>query len=345
MTDVPEPVIDADLQICDAHHHLWHLPANLPEPFSSLPRKRYLIEELMIDVGAGHRVGSTVFVEGHAFYRAGAAVERQSIGETEFAAGQAAMAASGRYGPTRACAGIVSAVDLRCTDVTAVLESHIAAANGRLRGIRQAAALDPLGAVLRFPSDMQPGLYLQPQFRAGFARLAQFGLSFDAWIFHPQISDVEDLARAFPKQLIVLDHLGAPLRIGPYATRLAAVFEEWRGSIERLAACPNVVMKLGGLGMGMCGFGFDQRKTAASSEELADTWRPFMAAAIAAFGPDRCMFESNFPVDAGSCSYVVLWNAFKRIAAEYGPQAREGLLRTNAERVYRLGEQGTDVSR
>jgi L-fuconolactonase len=333
-----EAVIDPDLEICDAHHHLWHIPDNVPEPFSSLPRKRYLVEELMQDAGLGHRIRSTVYVEGHSFYRAGAPVGRQSVGETEFANGQAAMAASGRYGSTRACAGIVSAADLRSADIGAILEAHTNAGGGRLRGIRQSGAFDPLGAGPRYPSDMLPGLYRQPAFRKGFARLADFGLSFDAWVYHPQLGDVEHLAREFPQQPIVLDHLGGLLRIGPYAAKLQQVFDEWRDSIAGLAACPNVFVKLGGLGMGFSGFGFDRRDTAATSEELADAWRPFMSTAIDAFGTERCLFESNFPVDAGSGSYLTVWNALKRIAADYPPAARAAMMRTNAQRVYRLDD-------
>lgn len=322
-----EEILEPDLPICDPHHHLWDFPAH-----------RYLLPELLADTGSGHRIESTVFVECTAFYRAGGPPELRVVGEAEFVNGVAAMAASGRYGPTLACAGIVGRADLALgARVEEVLAALVAAGNGRFRGIRHAAGWDASDAIHNSHTAPPRELYRDPAFREGFARLRRFELSFDAWLYHPQLSDVTDLARAFPEQSIVLDHVGGPLGIGPYAGRREAIFAEWRRAIRDLAACPNVYVKLGGLGMKICGFEFHKRPQPPSSEELAAAWRPYVETCIEAFGPERCMFESNFPVDKASCSYALLWNAFKRLAAGASADEKAALFRGTAMRFYRLG--------
>ena len=321
-----EDVIEPELPICDPHHHLWDFPTS-----------RYLLPELLADTGSGHRVESTVFVECTAFYRASGAEDLRVVGETEFVGGAAAMAASGRYGAALACAGIVGRADLAMgARVEAVLAAQVAAGNGRFRGIRHASAWDASEQINRSHTDPPEKLLAQPAFREGFAKLRDFGLSFDAWLYHPQIGELTDLARAFPDQSIILDHVGGPVGIGPYAGRREAVFTGWRQSIRDLASCPNVVVKLGGLGMTLCGFGVHKLPAPAFSQTLAELWRPYIETCIEAFGPARCMFESNFPVDRPSCTYRVLWNAFKRIAEGASAAEKALLFRDTARRVYRL---------
>jgi L-fuconolactonase len=321
-----EDIIDPGLPICDPHHHLWDFPTN-----------RYLLPELLADTGSGHNIERSVFIECTAFYRAGGPLELRVVGETEFVNGVAAMAASGRYGKLAACAGIVGYADLTLgAAVERVLAAHVAAGNGRFRGIRHAAGWDASDAIQNSHTQPPPELFRRADFRQGFANLRQFGLSFEAWLYHPQLGDVTDLARAFPEQPIVLDHVGGPLGIGPYAGRRDEIFSAWRSAIRMLAGCRNVHVKLGGLGMKICGFNFHKREEPPGSEELAALWRPYIEACIEAFGPERCMFESNFPVDKVSCSYAVLWNTFKRLAAGASPEEKSLLFRDTAMRFYRL---------
>ena len=323
----PEEILEPDLPICDPHHHLW-----------DFPNGRYLLDELLGDMTSGHRIESTVFVECTAFYRAGVPQHRSFVGETEFVNGVAAMSASDRYGPVRACEGIVGRADLAGPDVDKVLAAHVRAGNGRFRGIRHAGAWDASPEIREAHTHPPQGLYASPAFRAGFARLKDHGLSFDAWQFHTQIAEVTDLARAFPETTIILDHVGGPLGIGPYAGRRDAVFAAWKRDIKELAREPNVVVKLGGLGMATCGFGFHHRETLPDSAELADAWRPWLETCIEAVGPARGMFESNYPVDGVSCSYAVLWNALKRVAAGASADDKRLLFRDTARSVYRLDE-------
>lgn len=321
-----EEILEPDLPICDPHHHLWDFPTN-----------RYLLPELLADTGSGHRIERTVFVECTAFYRADGPEALRVTGETEFVNGAAAMAASGRYGATRACAGIVGYADLtRGAAAEEVLAAHVAAGNGRFRGIRHAAGWDASPDVQNSHTQPPAELYRRSDFRAGFAKLRQFGLSFDVWLYHPQLADVADLADAFPDQPMVLDHVGGPLGIGPYEGRRDEIFPRWRQSIRELARRPNVSVKLGGLGMKICGFAFHKRPEPPSSEELAALWRPYVETCIEAFGAERAMFESNFPVDKVSCSYAVLWNAFKRLAQGASAAEKAALFRGTAMRFYRL---------
>jgi L-fuconolactonase len=324
---VEEDVLDPDLAICDPHHHLWDFPGSA-----------YLLADLLSDVESGHRVETTTFVECTAFYRADGPEPMRVVGETEFAAGVAAMAASGRYGPVKACAAIVGRADLSLgASVERVLEAHIRAGAGRFRGIRHAGAWDASPAIRPAHTNPPQHLYAGASFREGFAQLARFDLSFEAWQYHTQLPDVIDLASAFPSTPIMLDHVGGPLGIGPYAGRREETFAVWARDIAELARRENVSVKLGGLGMPICGFEFHKRPTAPGSEALAEAWRPYIETCIEAFGPARAMFESNFPVDKVSCSYRTLWNAFKRIAAGASATDKALLFRDNARAFYRIG--------
>ncbi len=346
MTQARETILDPDLPIIDPHHHLWDRPAAviaaLPPPkhgFEHIIRMspRYMTEELVADMQSGHRVIGTVYMECGSMYRADGPAELKPVGETEFVNGVAAVTASGRFGDIRACAGIVGHADLTLgAPVAKVLEAHIAAGGGRFRGIRQSASADADPNVLGPLHRLGPGLYLSDAFRKGFAELAPLGLSFDAWMLEPQLPDLISLARAFPDTDIILDHVGTPLGIGAYAGQREARFGIWRDNIRELAKSPKVTVKLGGLAMVFPGFDSFMSDPPTSSEALAAEWRPYIETCIEAFGPQRCMFESNFPVDLGSCTYDVLWNAFKVLAKGAGAEEMADLFAGTARRVYRL---------
>jgi predicted TIM-barrel fold metal-dependent hydrolase len=270
-------------------------------------------------------------------YRASGPEPFRPVGEVEFVNGVAAMAASGAYGKALICAGIVGHVDLRLGDgAKAVLEAEIAAGGGRFRGIRHSSAWDADPNVAHMYATRPKGLLLDSTFRKGFACLAPLGLSFDAWLFHPQLNEFVDLARAFPDTRICLDHCGGPVGTGSYAGRREEIFPVWKASIQEAAKCPNVVVKLGGLAMCLLGYDFHLRPKPPSSEEAAAAWRPYIETCIEAFGPNRCMFESNFPPDKGQCSYQVIFNAFKRLAAQYSDGEKNALFAQTATDFYRL---------
>ena len=341
-----EAILDPDLPIIDPHHHLWDIapermarmaPADHPYVRMMQTVPHYLLDELLADLNTGHNIRGTVYLECSSMYRAGGPSHMRPIGETEFVNGVAAMTASGRYGEVRACAGIVGHADLMLgAAVREVLEAHIAAGNGRFRGIRHSASYDADVGVLGLLAGRNKELYLNPTFREGFAQLAPLGLSFDAWMLEPQLPDLIDLARAFPDTTIILDHVGTPLGISAYAGRRDERFGVWRESIQALAKCPNVVVKLGGLAMPFAGFDSFMTKPPATSAQLAAEWKPYIDTCIEAFGPTRGMFESNFPVDSGSCTYDVLWNAFKVLAAGASAEEKTALFSGTAARVYRL---------
>jgi predicted TIM-barrel fold metal-dependent hydrolase len=339
-----EAILDPDLPIIDPHHHLWDRTAllgQLPPPkhgFEQIVRRvpRYLLDELLGDMGAGHNVVATVYMECGAFYRSSGPAELKPVGEVEAVNGLAAIADSGVYGSSKPCAGIVGHADLtRGAAARFVLEAQIAASS-RFRGIRHSASHDPdsgvLGPLVRQPA----GLYRDAKFREGFAQLAPLGLSFDAWLLEPQLPDLIDLARAFPDTRIILDHVCTPLGIASYAGRREERFDIWRDNIRKLAECPNVSVKLGGLAMVFPGFESCLADPPASYEQLAQEWRPYLETSIEAFGVDRGMFESNFPVDILSCNYATLWNAFKHFAAGYSDSEKTALFSGTAAKVYRL---------
>jgi predicted TIM-barrel fold metal-dependent hydrolase len=326
---IEEP-IEPDLPICDPHPHLWD-----GETARVVPR--YLLDEILEDTRAGHNIVSTVFIECGAMFKPDGPEALRPVGETEFVNGIAAMSASGLYGATRIAAGIVGTAQLRLGEAAApVLDAQIAAGGGRFRGIRLGAAWDADPAVPNHRTRPPQGMLGQDDFRAGFALLAPRRLTFEAWCYHRQIPDVTALARAFPDTTIILDHFGGPPGVGSYAGRAGEVYTEWRGFITELATCPNVVAKLGGINMEVNGFAWHERPRPPSSQELTDATRPYYEYTIEKFGVDRCMFESNFPVDAVSCSYTVLWNSFKRLTAKYSAAEKAKLFHDTAARVYRL---------
>lgn len=340
-----EAILEPDLPIVDPHHHLWDRSGLLPHlppqthPFESILRQspRYLLDELLADTGSGHNIVATVYVQCGAFYRADGPEELKPVGETEFVNGVAAMSASGTYGAMRACTGIVGHADLTLGDAVApVLDAHLVAGGGRFRGIRHMMAHDPDPAVLGPLSHTVAGMCGHPGVRAALRQFAARNLSLDMWVVEPQLGEALDLVRAAPDVQIVIDHVGTPIGLGSYAGRLDERFGAWSDSIRALAKCPNVSMKLGGLGMPFFGFpnmGPDIRPT---SEQLAETWRPYIETCIEAFGASRCMFESNFPVDRWGAEYAALWNAFKRIAAGVSASEKASLFAGTAARFYRL---------
>jgi len=323
-----ENAMDPGLPICDPHHHLWDGPGE---------RGRYLLDEFLDDAGGGHKIVKTVFVECGAMYRIDGASEMRPVGETEFARGMAAQSASGQYGTPAVAAGIIGFADLTLgTGVAPVIEAHLAAAKNRFRGIRQSCTWDGDHAILMMGKGK--GMMLDTRFREGFACLERYGLSFDAWQYFTQLMELLDLARAFPDTPIIVNHTGGILGVGPYAGKRDGVLREWKRAVTELASCPNVMMKLGGLGMPRCGFGWHEQVKPPNSTELAAAMAPYHLYCIEAFGPERCMFESNFPVDKISYSYTVLWNAFKRICEGCSPRERSALFHDTAVKAYRLGE-------
>jgi predicted TIM-barrel fold metal-dependent hydrolase len=323
-----EEILEPDLPIVDPHHHL----------VDRANTGRYLLPELLADTGSGHNITATVYLEWLSMYRGGGPMPLRPVGEVEFANGVAAIAASETFGKTKVCAGIVGYADLMLgAQVEEVLETMILAGGGRFRGIRYISASHPDEAARGSSVNRPAGLLLNGKLREGFARLHPLGLSFDAWMYFTQLGELIDLARAFPETPIVLDHVGGPIGIGPYAGKRDEVFAEWKRSIADLARCPNVHVKLGGLGMRLFGFDVHTGELPPSSEQLATLWRPYIETCIGAFGPERSMFESNFPVDKGSGSYHVFWNAFKRIAAGCSAAEKTALFSGTASKFYRLG--------
>ena len=340
-----EAILDPALLIVDPHHHLWdrrnrlkNLPPQTHEFQSILTQTpRYLLDELLADTGGGHNVIATVYVQCGAFYRASGPEAMKPVGETEFVNGIAAMAASGIYGATLACAGIVGHADLGLGDAVApVLDAHLAAGGGRFRGIRHMMAHDPDPAVLGPLVHAKPGLCSDAAVHAALGHFASRNLSLDLWVLEPQLPELISLARAFPDVAMVIDHVGTPVGIGTYAGKREQRFAGWASNIRALAACPNVHMKLGGLGMPFAGIAGMGPHVRPSSPALADAWRPTIETCIEAFGVSRCMFESNFPVDRWAADYVTLWNAFKRIAAGASADEKAQLFAGAAAKFYRL---------
>ncbi len=321
-----EEILEPELPIVDPHHHLWERPD-----------WRYMLDDLLADTNSGHNIIATVFVQCRSMHRATGPEEMKPVGETEFVNGVAAMSASGQYGKTKICAGIVGHADLRLGGaVRPVLEAHIRAGGGRFRGIRHITAWDGDKTLMNPAYAPPPGLLADRTFRDGFAALAPLNLSFDAWLYHPQIDELTALAQAFPGTQICLNHVGGPLAIGVYAGKRDAVFAAWSKSIRALAQCPNVVVKLGGMAMRINGFDFHEKADPPSSETLAAAWKPYVETCIEAFGAARCMFESNFPVDKGSYAYAPFWNACKILARGAGAGEKTDLFSGAAARFYRL---------
>jgi predicted TIM-barrel fold metal-dependent hydrolase len=345
-----EPIIATDMPIIDAHHHLWCLTDEFLESVAAqntimgrklLPmyrrQARYLFDEYLNDLKSGHNIVATVYVDAHSMYRTRGPDELKSLGEVEFVNGVAAMAESGVFGKVRMCAGIVGAVDLRLGDrVEDILRAHMQAGGGRYRGIRSPGIVYDEDATILGADVGKPHVMLDNKFRVGFKWLRRLGLSFDAWILEPQLPDLINLARTFQDTQIVLNHVGAPVGVGPYAGQRQTRFSVWRERIRTLAKCDNVAVKLGGLGIPFGGFDSYLAVPPANSQTLCAEWKPYIEACIEAFGVNRCMFESNFPVDSATCSYATLWNAFKRTVADASVAEKNALFNGTATRIYRL---------
>ena len=325
LDQVQEAVVDPGRVIVDPHHHLWERPGT----------GSYLLDDLRADTGSGHHVTETVFVECGAGYLQEGPEHLRPVGETAFVA---ALAAESRTSPGARIAGIVARADLRLgADLLGeVLDAHEAAGGGLFRGIRHAGARDDHREALTIPGSAPAGLYADPDFRAGVALLGERGLTYDTWHYHHQNADFAALAQAVPGTTMVLDHFGTPLGVGPYEGRRDEIFAGWKDDIAAIAEHANVVAKLGGLAMPDNGFGWHLAERPPTSDELVAAQGRYHHHALECFGPDRCMFESNFPVDRWSLSYAVLYNAFKKMVAERPDAEQDALFAATARRVYRL---------
>jgi len=320
---VDEPALEPELPICDAHHHLW-----LDNGHTGWP---YTLADLHADTSSGHNVVRTVFLECGAEYRTTGPRHLRPVGETEFVAAEAARSANSGQAEI---AAIVGTADLTLGDaVEEVLVAHEAAGQGRFRGVRSIVADD---ADPKLAMGTPAGIMSNPAFIDGIRTVGRLGYSFDTMCYHPQIPEMVAMIRRVPDVTVVVNHLCAPLGVGPYKDRRAEVLAGWRRDMSELATCPNVVLKLGGIGMPMFGIRWDRQERPPTSEELAAPWRDEIRHCIDAFGPDRCLFESNFPVDKRGCGYGVLWNAFKRIAADYSADEKRDLFHNSAARAYRI---------
>ncbi len=341
-----ETAIEPDLPIIDPHHHLWDLRTILPmfpEPRhrfidTLVPVAHYAFDQFKEEITkSGHNVIATVFVECGAFYNSDYGDALKPVGEVEYVNGVAAQSASGLYGDTRLCAGIVGHADLTLgAAVGEALDALMAAAPRRFKGIRHQGAWDADPLVLGPPFHAAAQLYQDQTFREGFGELSKRGLSFDAWILEPQISDVIQLARAFPDTPICLNHCGTPLGNASYEGKLEERFPQWREAIMELGQCENVEVKLGGLGMHNCAMPENGPAAGMGSEDLARLWKPYIETCIESFGANRSMFESNYPVDRWGATYSVLWNTFKRITSDASKDEKAALFAGNARRFYAL---------
>ncbi|WP_137700166.1 amidohydrolase family protein [Marimonas lutisalis] len=322
---VREEIIDPAREITDPHHHLW------PERLGS----RYELPQLWADTQSGHNVTRTVFIECGAGYDRSSPEPFAPVAETDYVEAIAEEAAGH---PERAqVAAIVAHANLRLAPETlnAVLDAHQAASR-RFRGIRHAGAWDEERDRIMFQGQPIPHLYLDPDFQRGVALLGERGLTFDTWHFHPQNGEFLELARACPGTTIILDHFGTPMGTVRFAGLREDRFADWQREMAAIAECPNVVAKLGGLAMPVNGFGWDGRDVPPGSDELVEAQAHYYHHMIEIFGPERCMFESNFPVDKLSVGYVVYWNAMKKIAARYDTAAQDAMFKGTADRVYAL---------
>ena len=321
-----EPILEPELPIIDPHHHLWQRPG-----------WRYLLDDLLLDTGSGHNIVATVYMEASSMYRERGPEEMRPVGEVEFANGVAAMCDSGVFGKTRVAAGIVGHADMMLgSRVEPVLTALMRAGGDRFRGIRHGVSWEAEVATLRPSPSTRAGMLADKKFRDGVAAVDRLGLSYDVSLYHTQISEVADLARALPNIRIVLNHVGGVLGLGSYRSKQEEVFSRWSSSIKALAARPNVYVKLGGLGQSYTALRFDADPEPPSSEKVAARFRPYIETCIAAFGAPRCMFESNFPVDKISYSYHVFWNACKLMAKGASSSEKADLFAATAARCYRL---------
>ncbi|NRA10154.1 MAG: amidohydrolase family protein [Myxococcales bacterium] len=325
LDEVKEEVIDPDRKIVDPHQHFFEGSEMFPS---------YSLEDYWEDL-ATHRVEESVFVECEEHYHETGPELMAPVGETEWVDAIAKRTEAGPEGAARVRAMVGGANLCRGEAVRELLEAHLEASS-LFRGVRKSAVWDPDPALFSIEEAKDVNLYGEAGFREGFAQLAPLGLSYDAYHYHTQAEPFVSLARAFPDTVIVLDHLGTPAGVGSYAGRRKEIAEEWKVGISEAASCPNVYMKLGGLVMPWTGFGFEEAPKPPTSDEIVAVQGDYYRHAIESFGPERCMFESNFPVEKLTLSYHVLWNAFKKLAAEYSEDEQEALFSGTATRVYRL---------
>jgi predicted TIM-barrel fold metal-dependent hydrolase len=321
--DLVEEVLDPDLPIVDAHHHLW-------DADEAMMREEYLLEDLAADLASGHNIEATVFVEAEARHRNDGAPELAAVGETEFVHATA-LDAERRGIPTKVAAAIVAHANLDLgADVERVLDAHDEAAPGRLRGIRDMTVFD------RMAPESDPHRMLQPVFQEGLRRLAARDLTFDVYVWQVQLPDVIQMVRAVPEATFILNHLGGIVGIHPWKGQRDALFPQWKQDITTLAGEPNVRLKLGGMNMFIPAFDWHKGERRPSSQGLADATAKYFDHGIASFGPHRCMFESNFSPDKLSGSYRTLWNSFKRLAEGYTDSERADMFAGTARRTYRI---------
>ena len=322
-----EAPIDPNRAIVDAHHHLWEYPGSV-----------YRAPELLADLTGSHNVVWTVFVECLSKYDQERAEHLRPVGETEFVRSEAtALAtAAGEGGPR--LGAIVGHADMMLgTDVQEVLEAHVEAGGGLFRGIRHATTWDASDQIGAGHSQPFPEMMRTPEFQAGVRTLAGMDLSFDAWMLHPQLDELCELADAVPEVDIVLEHLGGPLGVGPYADDRIAARADWRAGLARVAERSNVTLKIGGIGLdAYFGMGWAAQESPPGSEEVAAYWADDLRYCVDTFGPDRSMVESNFPVDRASLPYPVLWNALQIICSGYTDAEQDQIFSGTAIDVYRL---------
>ena len=326
LDQVKEEIIDPEREIVDPHHHLWR----------RIRWFRYMLEDLWTDTGCGHNVRKTVFVQCRSSYRTEGPEHLKPVGETEFVAQIAKESQEGSEDRAR-IAGIVPYANLTLGDlVEEILDAHEEAGLGLFRGIRHPGAWDENRNALMIPGLGEKDLFAREDFRQGVRMLGHRGLTYESWHYHHQIKSFTDLARAAPDTVIILDHFGTPLGVGPYAGKRNEIFQEWKKDIAELAKCNNVYAKLGGMAMPDNGFGWHLRSVPPTSDEFVNTQKDYYLHTIECFGPDRCMFESNYPVDRLSISYHVLWNGFKKIVAEFLEDEKDMMFSGTATRVYNL---------
>lgn len=317
---VAEDTVDPTRPIVDPHHHLWPAGGALP----------YGLDELHADTTSGHLIEKTVFIECGAAYDSDAPEHLAPLGETRFVASESAR------DPQHLIAGIIAHVDLRRDDVSALLDAHLAAGNGLVKGIRDALARADHPEILAIPGHAPRDLYKDPKFKRGVAMLGERGLTYDSWHYHYQNIEFLELARAVPNTTMVLDHFGTPLGVGPYEAQREEIFSQWKTDIAAIASCSNVVAKLGGLAMPDNGTGWNTAERPPTSDEFLAQQRRYYEHTIECFGPERCMFESNFPVDRFSLSYQVFWNACKKLTASFTESEKDAMFRGTATRIYSL---------
>ena len=324
LASVQEEILEPQRRIIDSHHHLWRTGIV------------YQLEDLWRDTESGHNIERTVFVDCGAEYRIDGPEHLKCLGETEYVVEQAKLSEAADNGQA-VIAAIVSRADLSMGEsVGDVLDQHVDLGQGRFRGIRHVAARDPNPEALVIPAQAVEGLYVLPAFRRGMKALGDRGLTFDAWHYHHQNEAFLAMCRAVPDTQIILNHFGSPLGVGPYASHREAIFTQWQQDIGDISRCDNVVAKLGGLSMPDNGFGWDKRDRAPTSDELVAAQQRYFLHTIECFGPDRCMFESNFPVDKLSISYPVLFNAFKKLVADFSESEKHAMFYGTAARIYNI---------